>query len=1851
MPAGARRQPMGVTWSFVGRYVRLEGQRGPSRGCCSWVTAILDGHCYFPPGQELSGHTTPGLAPVTCAVYAAAECTDRASCTKFLQVGRLDALDPLLTGCAFPGHWVFDLAWACLERLGLPPVHRPAGNGFSSWRGGNRVLAFHPCALFLQGTSAAHVLCTSQGTIRRLAASAVTVPPDSGLHSPSRTLFGLSPPLTECGSVIGAMWEVLRTTPLRLWSSAAGCSSLPKRDQSAGFGCCPLPHSMSGLTSNDVEPFGATRAAIPDWIAVICNQLFAISVALAVWLAGVLFEWLLVPAGFCCGWQSKGLQIRMRSASALALGVLASVASPSYTRVAGPRGRLVPLPKHIRRQGCASGRYYPPWCRFCFWVLLLFDLPCLLWAMPQDFPPIATSTGVSAGLPTWNLPSPAEVGGATPVGGHDPGEWPVEGSTKQKLGVHLFAPHYQTARIEISLASAEGQDAALRQLRRAATDIPLDMLDCISPVDPLIYDGLAAFVAYPEVLDHLDLAAVVVDLAHAGGHLFSTVLPVRLPYGDFLTFVLPMLRADHEEFSVYVGGSQRPHDPNQDLHLAHGALVTVLLSSETHRQRQTHASLFERRDNWGTLADLPKSTLSPGLCVICGTERWFVHKSDHPHSTFVEAAARCIDRRPDEVTIARARNPPIDNLCAHGAPCVGLTMLIDLPPPLPSSSASSPQPAYFIFLDFRPLGFKPQAVYQQTHIVDVPGLLDDFQVNLPPQFDIDIIGGVHVGQQLTVNSGDTLVFQAVRVAHADDEDIADTDEEPPPSEATNTSEAGEASDDSSSEPSGGNGDVPPQGRPRSRSPRRHGLAGCQANCGTHSEPLTDVAPNAIWNASVSDHAVADSTEDFNPSLEEFRPGAFRATCAVFKLDTLPCLYSFFLQTGSRISAFFEQVRKQRTEDDELWYGRLVPVRPQPYVDFAAVIAVPSWSVDSMPALFVIDAGGRHDRVFVVCVNAQETRETLLHQADLTTPGFAVLIGDYPDPAAAGSSYRMYSGILVRFVTPGFEIARTTTLTGMLANQHGWSTHPDVPVGPAGRHVLALTDGGPHLIPIRNGPVVLEEEVADRTGLLPDSLESQYAAPAVADVCKDGVWCRNLVAVTLQNPQEADPEGVDNSVVFFLDCRPILRGLHLARASNGRARLLDLTAPFRQFAPQGHQAVVTGCAVTHGAEGEQVHVWPGQTLLVTYQPTAWPSRTGTLHPAADTGDPEDEDSSRANSPGGGDDSYANRQEEAGSAAAGVPRGRNASRPCPSAGRAASLASPTGSLVRAFALLSTCTTGWSMQVSAWASAADTLPCPEYAPQSAFHGCAEALSCAPAPADRCLDREPDDALRCVLGARPVPTPCRVALREQKTLVLDIPGPTLLEQCVQDTSGLQYWETCTLLETIFEHMRPNTASRHWAYHERDGDAGLSSSCILKLADHLPPCPEVDISLVGLPTGCRLHDVVGLLSASWALPQALPEGIRLHPATATAFALHLPPRGQSGEPAWFEIYTDGSYNGSTSSWAFAVVSHRAEGDVLHCYARGFVKLPGQAHHIGANEHSAVNGERTAIFWAVAWLLLKPRHIPGFLFSDSTVAAGQAAGRYQISCDDVLAGACRSLAMAAESAGQFCPETAAHVKSHEGHPYNELADTLAKANQVGDTAFPVEFNLLGRWLHSGQLAWFWLHIESVVRPDVWPAACPHGFTDPGGNPVPDVAKLRNSIQPRNPSAEPSAPKHSGVGLKFRPSVISVNVQTLAEDQAAGVQGRVPYVREQLRHCGANIVGLQETQPSNPPLCCRRRTSGTSHSKILRVIMALSCGCPEKCRMRGLAGQPCTFDRRIFGFSSLVLEPSLYALSGAIFALS
>ena len=118
-------------------------------------------------------------------------------------------------------------------------------------------------------------------------------------------------------------------------------------------------------------------------------------------------------------------------------------------------------------------------------------------------------------------------------------------------------------------------------------------------------------------------------------------------------------------------------------------------------------------------------------------------------------------------------------------------------------------------------------------------------------------------------------------------------------------------------------------------------------------------------------------------------------------------------------------------------------------------------------------------------------------------------------------------------------------------------------------------------------------------------------------------------------------------------------------------------------------------------------------------------------------------------------------------------------------------------------------------------------------------------------------------------------------------------------------------------------------------------------------------------------------------------------------------------------VFTDGAYNGIVSSWAFAVIGVTSQGNSLLGWARGAVALPGEAHHIGATGHTALEGERSALFWAVAWILQGPSATPTRVKSDCLVAAGQARGNMSNHAEPGTAEACRAITQAAEATGKL----------------------------------------------------------------------------------------------------------------------------------------------------------------------------------------------------------------------------------------
>ena len=483
--------------------------------------------------------------------------------------------------------------------------------------------------------------------------------------------------------------------------------------------------------------------------------------------------------------------------------------------------------------------------------------------------------------------------------------------------------------------------------------------------------------------------------------------------------------------------------------------------------------------------------------------------------------------------------------------------------------------------------------------------------------------------------------------------------------------------------------------------------------------------------------------------------------------------------------------------------------------------------------------------------------------------------------------------------------------------------------------------------------------------------------------------------------------------------------------------------------------------------------------------------------------------------------------------------------------------------------------------------------------------------------------DARTAALSRRPVPTPCRgppphnsvgTALAGTAFSVLDClegfacSGPTLLEHSIREMQGVPYFETVALIETLLEHL-PNTGFAQILRTEPSQDqishSGTSRHCQLAsplhLSEYLPSFCVHDVTTVTMKSAIEVKQVATVLGSSWQLPSALPAGLSLHPRTQAAISAHVARDHPLSQISRIDVYTDGSFNGSISSWAFAALASQRSGVFLLAWARGTVALQGEALSIGATEHSAVNGERSALFWAVAWLLSIDPQIQRVIHSDCLVAVGQTNGRYGSAAQAPITVACRSLAQVLETLGGFTTSSVQHIKGHAGHPYNELVDTLAGAIGVADSHVPEFLHPLCAWATQGTITWLWLTVAALRQPAIWPRSQGNTLFDPHGNSTIDVSALSSAnFFGEQLSDTPEAHKDDQV-MWFQARFVSINVQSLGEDDSSSLPNRVPFVREQLSYVGCIVAALQETRAK-----CTSTVVSATHVRFLSARDQKGC---------------------------------------------
>ena len=479
-------------------------------------------------------------------------------------------------------------------------------------------------------------------------------------------------------------------------------------------------------------------------------------------------------------------------------------------------------PRHHRRR-FSSSKGISWFARVCLYALVWLQIPRCVWAVPGGSPVAEVLTTLASAHMGVSLP-PAGLQASTDdnTDAMAPDELMSEAGAwhDEDLPVHVVIPHYQPLYGETQVTRNEMPDALLLRVRHMFPGEPLASLDCLSPVVPVPQQG-ATFVAYSSVLDALDQAAVWVDLKACGGEQFAAVLPARLAQEHWRAYILPLLHGV-EDFDCFIGMEDAPHDNTEPLLLQHGALIVVGPRGFPRPPVWRYETFMHLPELWRVSVGAPTVRDKPAFCLLMEDDRWVLRKREFRHMSLHEAAAACVGLQEEETTLAVAHRPPVEDLCVQGEHCCALAAILDKPPPLPVPPARRHRQDVFVFLDSRPFGIRPTFAYQEGDTWELEDLLRVAGIVLPPGYDVFVSGGVLNGTQVVVHNGDTIRFSPVSLGS---ENGGGGDESSDSSLLSiNDDEVDDGPDPPASVLAPRHHRQPE--RPRSRSPRRFGYAGC-----------------------------------------------------------------------------------------------------------------------------------------------------------------------------------------------------------------------------------------------------------------------------------------------------------------------------------------------------------------------------------------------------------------------------------------------------------------------------------------------------------------------------------------------------------------------------------------------------------------------------------------------------------------------------------------------------------------------------------------------------------------------------------------------------------------------------------------------------------------------------------------------------------------------------------------------------------------------------------------------------------------------------------------------------------------
>ena len=306
-------------------------------------------------------------------------------------------------------------------------------------------------------------------------------------------------------------------------------------------------------------------------------------------------------------------------------------------------------------------------------------------------------------------------------------------------------------------------------------------------------------------------------------------------------------------------------------------------------------------------------------------------------------------------------------------------------------------------------------------------------------------------------------------------------------------------------------------------------------------------------------------------------------------------------------------------------------------------------------------------------------------------------------------------------------------------------------------------------------------------------------------------------------------------------------------------------------------------------------------------------------------------------------------------------------------------------------------------------------------------------------------------------------------------------------------------------------------------------------------------------------------------------------------------------------IYVDGSsqpsqkhlpplrvdLEGIPDAWAFIVLGETYTPDggselSLQGWQSQQVRYdPSSPYYAGAEKTASFLAEREGLFFAALWRAEQNCNLPTVFRSDSQLACVQAQGLVGSAHLDRSFQLLRGIFQFLDACLGPDNLIIEHIYGHNGDPWNEATDLLAKNEARSSHFLPRQGIDLRKWGDAIPFLWM-LAGEQFGCPHF----CGNGF-DVGPPDLPPE---------RPPSAdeigEPPC-QEEYLDLDFRVSFASANVSTLGIG-SRGHAGKLDYVKGQFKTFGLNFLGIQESRTEEGMICrdgILRLCSGAAHKHL------------------------------------------------------